>query len=447
VSDESGPPLPETSEVRATQELLAQLRDWHNSDAPQRRRRARTTVVNWDFAGLDFCGMSFDGATFLDCSFKSVDLRGAVFRNAKLWGAYFDDADLSGGDFAEANLSPGDERGQSGRTGDAPRRNARLARTLLRDTDFTAARLRHVDFDCALLESTNLRRADLSGARFRGAEISDSSLEGATLVGGDFTGAALRGDMRQQVEPAGIAPGPMELGFDAVAAQLRAHELWVQSGGRRGKRAELLGYDFSGFDFSGALLAAARLDRSIFAEAKFRDTMLAAARFRAANLRGADFAAADLRGADLRGANLHEANLEQALTGRLPRHLADDAAAGLTVCDTASASEILLQAGNAPRRDIFHSLPIQTVSPPQERGQRRGERASPPALGHAERHRVIDGRVVARVAITAAFRSSRVRCDRDRSRCAARPRAAPDSSYLFPNADCLSAAAARAGNR
>jgi hypothetical protein len=45
----------------------------------------------------------------------------------------------------------------------------------------------------------------------------------------------------------------MELGFDAVAGQLRAHELWVQSGGRRGKRAELVGCDFSGFDFSGAL--------------------------------------------------------------------------------------------------------------------------------------------------------------------------------------------------
>jgi uncharacterized protein YjbI with pentapeptide repeats len=57
---------------------LAQVRDWHNSDAPQRRGRARTTVLNWDFAGLDFCGMSLAGATFLDCSFKSVDLRGAV---------------------------------------------------------------------------------------------------------------------------------------------------------------------------------------------------------------------------------------------------------------------------------------------------------------------------------------------------------------------------------
>jgi uncharacterized protein YjbI with pentapeptide repeats len=57
---------------------LAQLRDWHNSAAPRRRGRARTPVVNWDFAGLDFRGMVLAGATFLDCSFKSVDLRGAV---------------------------------------------------------------------------------------------------------------------------------------------------------------------------------------------------------------------------------------------------------------------------------------------------------------------------------------------------------------------------------
>ena len=309
VNVEPGPAVrPETSEVRATQELLAQLGDWHNDDAPSRRGRARTTVINWDFAGLDFRAMHFSGATFLDCSFKSADLRGAVFHGAKLWGAYFDDADLSGADFAEADLS----------AGDAPQRTARLARTVLRDTDFTAARLRQVTFDGALLERTQLRRADLTGARFRGAEISDTNLEGATMVGADFTGAALRGDMRHQIEPAGIALDAMALEFDAVAHRLREHERWVQSGGRRGKRAELVGYDFTGFDFSGALLAAARLDRSIFAEANFRGTTLAATLFRAANLRGADFTDADLRGADLRGANLRTAIFDRTLTGTLP---------------------------------------------------------------------------------------------------------------------------------
>ena len=367
MSDESGLPLPETSEVRATQELLAQLRDWHNSDAPQRRRRARTTVVNWDFAGLDFCGMSFAGATFLDCSFKSVDLRGAVFRNAKLWRAYFDDADLSGCDFAEADLSPGDERGQSGRTSDATRRNARLARTLLRDTDFTAARLRHVDFDCALLESTNLRRADLSGARFRGAEISDSSLEGATLVGGDFTGAALRGDMRQQVEPAGIAPGPMELGFDAVAAQLRAHELWVQSGraprqARRAGRVRLLRLRFLRRTAGGG--AARPLDLRRGEVPRHHACRRALSRCQSARRRFRRRRPARRRSARRQPAR---GQPRAGADGTAPRHLADDAAAGLTVCDTTSASEILLQAGNAPRRDIFHSLPIQTVSPRKRR--------------------------------------------------------------------------------
>jgi uncharacterized protein YjbI with pentapeptide repeats len=318
VTTGDNPPRQGPSEVHATQALLATLCEWHNGEAPGRYGRARTTVVNWDFSGLDFRRMNFADATFLDCTFRNADLRGAVFHRSKLWGAYFDDADLSGSNFAEADLSPGDERGQSGRASDAPRRSTRLVRTVLRDADFTDAKLRHVEFDCATLERTSLRRSDLAGARFRCAEIVDVALEGASLVGADFTGAAVRGEARRQVESAGVHLVSMELPAEEVQRHLRAHELWVRSGGRRGKRAELVGYDLSGFDFSGALLAAARLDRSIFAEARFADAMLAAARFRGANLRGADFTNADLRGADLRGANLREAKLADALIGKLP---------------------------------------------------------------------------------------------------------------------------------
>lgn len=134
----------------------------------------------------------------------------------------------------------------------------------------------------------------------------------------DFSGAAFSADTRAWLAATGILPSVLELTPEAVARQLRAHELWVQSGGRRGKRAELIGYDLSGFQFSGALLAAARLDRSIFVEARFDGAMLAAARLRGANLRRADLSRADLRGADLRSANLRDALLTDALTGKLP---------------------------------------------------------------------------------------------------------------------------------
>lgn len=180
------PGQPRTSAVRATQALLTTLCEWHNGAAPARYGRARTTVVNWDFSGLDFRRMNFADATFLDCSFRQADLRRTVFHRAKLRGAEFDDADLTDGDFAEADLSRGDARPEDLR----PHDPTRFVRAALCCTNFTGARLREVDFSGAYLDRTILRRADLSAARFRGAELIDVELDGAALAEADFAGAA-----------------------------------------------------------------------------------------------------------------------------------------------------------------------------------------------------------------------------------------------------------------
>jgi uncharacterized protein YjbI with pentapeptide repeats len=189
---------------------------------------------------------------------------------------------------------------------------------VLRETNLDHAVLTGAEFDCALLDRTKLRGANLTGARFRGAEIVDIALDGLALAGADFSGASLRGATRAKLEATGASQMAEQPSPEEVEKRLRAHEVWVRSGGRSGRRMELVGYDLAGRDFSRALLAAARLDRSIFVEVRFRGAMLAAARLRGANLRGADFTAADLRGADLRGANLRDARLDEALTGVLP---------------------------------------------------------------------------------------------------------------------------------
>jgi uncharacterized protein YjbI with pentapeptide repeats len=318
VSTEKDPPRAKTGEVRATQAMLVSLCDWHNGGALPHYGRARATVVTWDFDGLDFRRMNFSDATFLDCSFRHADLRETMFQRSRLWGALFDDADASRADFADSDLSPGGAQGHPQPAGETARRSSRFTRAVLQETNLSNAKLAYVDFDCALLERTNLRRTDLRGARFRAAELVDAALEDAMLAGADFSGAACRGHTAATLRSRGMMQAAAELSPEELAERLRAHELWVRSGGRRGRRAELSNCDLSGTDLSHALLAAARLDRAIFAEARFAGAMLAAARFRGANLRGADFTAADLRGADLRGANLRGALLDDAVTGFLP---------------------------------------------------------------------------------------------------------------------------------
>jgi uncharacterized protein YjbI with pentapeptide repeats len=309
VSSAEEPQRSSTGEVRATQAMLASLCARHNDNAPPRHGRPSTTVVNWDFSGLDFRSMQFSDAAFLDCTFRHADMRDSAFQRSKLWGAAFDDADMSGGDFGESDFSA---------SGGSSRRASRFTRALLRDTNLDHAVLTNAEFDCALLDRTKLRGADLAGARFRGAEIIDIALDGLALASADFAGASLRGTMRAKLEATGASRMAEQPSIEELEKRLRAHEIWVRSGGRSGRRLELVGHDLAGRDFSRALLAAARFDRSIFVEVCFRGAMLAAAQLRGANLRGADFTAADLRGADLRGANLRDARLGEALTGLLP---------------------------------------------------------------------------------------------------------------------------------
>jgi hypothetical protein len=108
---------------------------------------------------------------------------------------------------------------------------------------------------------------------------------------------------------------------------LEDHKLWLETGGKEGKRAYLRGADLSEADlqranFSDADLQRADLRRANLSDADLDeayligadlvDADLRGAYLRRANLNGADFRGAYLIGADLRGADLRGADLRGA---------------------------------------------------------------------------------------------------------------------------------------
>ena len=119
---------------------------------------------------------------------------------------------------------------------------------------------------------------------------------------------------------------------ETLSAILKEHQLWIDSNGENGeradlsnknliradlrgaglRRADLRGADLRGADLRGANLFRANLRRANLFRANLRGANLRRADLIGANLRRADLIGADLIGADLEGANLEGANLEGA---------------------------------------------------------------------------------------------------------------------------------------
>ena len=119
---------------------------------------------------------------------------------------------------------------------------------------------------------------------------------------------------------------------ETLSAILKEHQLWIDSNGENGeradlsnknliradlrgaglRRADLRGADLRGADLRGANLFRANLRGANLFRANLRGANLRRADLIGANLRRADLIGADLIGADLEGANLEGANLEGA---------------------------------------------------------------------------------------------------------------------------------------
>ena len=91
---------------------------------------------------------------------------------------------------------------------------------------------------------------------------------------------------------------------------LKEHQLWLDSNGENGERADLSNKNLRGADLRGADLIAANLFRADLRGAYLIGADLLGANLRGANLRGADLEGADLESADLEGADLEGVDLE-----------------------------------------------------------------------------------------------------------------------------------------
>jgi uncharacterized protein YjbI with pentapeptide repeats len=109
----------------------------------------------------------------------------------------------------------------------------------------------------------------------------------------------------------GAAPS-RDVSTGRVQEALVAHQQWLQSKGKEGKRAELVEADLGRANLRGAVLAEANLQRAELERAVLAGARLQGADLQRANLRGADLQRANLQRANLQGADLFEANLEGA---------------------------------------------------------------------------------------------------------------------------------------
>ncbi len=127
-------------------------------------------------------------------------------------------------------------------------------------------------------------------------------------------------DKKSEDEAAEPAPGAAqdegaqlrEVSEDELKQILAAHQTWLETGGEKGKQADLSRTDLQGAALVGANLVSANLQGADLRGAKLQKAILFRANLQGADLpradlQGADLPRADLQGADLRGADLTKA--------------------------------------------------------------------------------------------------------------------------------------------
>ena len=96
----------------------------------------------------------------------------------------------------------------------------------------------------------------------------------------------------------------------SLADVLALHEIWLESDGQEGSRADL-----SGRKFPGAVLCGVNFERANLRTADFTCADLRNANLRSTDLRGAVFDGTDLQGADFSGSDLTDISLRRSTLG------------------------------------------------------------------------------------------------------------------------------------
>ena len=134
---------------------------------------------------------------------------------------------------------------------------------------------------------------------------------------------------------------------ETLSAILKEHQLWINSNGENGERADLSNKNLRGENLRGANLRGADLRGANLRGANLRGADLIGANLFRANLIGANLRGADLRGADLRGADLFRADLFRADLFRADLEGADLEGANLEGANLEGANLNLRFMGNS----------------------------------------------------------------------------------------------------
>ena len=257
-----------------------------------------TTFSN---ANLKFANLS--GATLYCCEMIRVDARCANFARADMRGVTLQGSNLSQSrldkcDFRAGRLlktNPAGKESIVDRNSAAP--GVDFSYCSLNGATFEGADLNKADFTGAVIIGTKFKGAHMAGAIFEGAIISDVDLSEINLPP-----EALKGCMLPPNDAAHAQKG-------AILFQLKSHQSWVESDGRRGSVAILDGMDLRtvGRAIGRFKLTALSARKAIAAGIDFSCTELQGSNFEGADLRGASFEGADLRGVRFQGALLHHA--------------------------------------------------------------------------------------------------------------------------------------------
>jgi uncharacterized protein YjbI with pentapeptide repeats len=288
-----------------------------------------TNLTNANLYGADLRLANLTGATL-----NRADLRGACLRGAILSEAFLVEADLRDGTLMHMKRS-GEMTSvnyestkimteltcATVRKADLTR--ARVSNAFVMQTDMTDSVMRGTKFVRA-----NLTNSDLTGADLQGADLSDANLTGAKLTGARLTGAqitrsrmtnaVLIGAILDEFQSSlpeladAVRPRKFEDYGNTIGEILAQHMMWMNSGGKGGRRADLLGYDLSGQMLAGANLSAAVLQSATLSKADLSEAGLAMADMSLADLRRAKLIGTDLRGVNMERSTLSGADLSDA---------------------------------------------------------------------------------------------------------------------------------------
>ncbi|CAK0753342.1 secreted effector protein PipB2 [Azospirillaceae bacterium] len=326
-----------------------------------------------DLSFRDLSGLNFRKARLINAKLTGVNLSGADLSGSDLSGADLFGADLEGANLAGANLTGTDFRG-------ANLHRAVLTNAVLRGADFrvgqnggndVTTRLTEAKMESAILCEANLTGCDLSGADLNDADFEGADLSKAVLLGAELSGANLDNvkfggavidvsrlspTQRAQTDAGGGVTEPTytPLSAEKTESLVAAHELWISSGGRSGRRLDLEGVDITGksfiqrdlsgarlrrcrlkgLDMSGLKMNMADLSYSDLQDSILDETLLRGTNFRRANLTRARMAGSNLDAmplesgnrvwpTNLNGAILHDADLTNASFANAIMHGAD----------------------------------------------------------------------------------------------------------------------------